>query len=914
MTAPSGHTAKQERPPGKRSIPAPEALDPPPWATEPDRIVRVLDVVADEGLSSAEAAARIATYGPNTLSEFQATSWRTILWRQLRSFVVLLLAVGAALSFVLGDDLEALAIIAVIVINATIGFVTELRAVRSTEALRELGSTETTVRRNGVARRIAAQKLVPGDIVLLEAGDIVTADARVLEASRLTVDESLLTGESVPVEKSVEALPDATSVAERRNMLFKGSSIAKGSAETVVVTTGMNTELGRITALVQAPSDRRTPLEERIDKLGRVMGWLCVALVAIIGLIGVIRGKDPSEVIQTAIALAVATIPEGLPIVATLALARGVLRMARRNALVEQLSAVETLGSTSVILTDKTGTLTENRMTVTEVVTSSEGAEPTASAVPAPSSNAAVAEAHRTLLRAAALCSDASVDRDEKGEEVRVGDPMEVALLLALDDVGLDREQVLRDEPRLAAEAFDPELKMMATFHRDADVGGAKRVIVKGAPEAVLAESRRYRSGTRDVDLDEAELDTWRAHNQTLASNGLRMLAVAERSTTAIDHPYHDLTLLGLIALSDPPRADIVESIEQCRMAGVDVIMVTGDQGPTAEHIAASVKLVDRDEHTRAMTGVELQARLEGDEADMQQVSQTKVFARTDPEQKFRLLSFFQEQGAVVAMIGDGVNDAPALRQSDIGVAMGLRGTQVAREAAAMILQDDRFATIVAAIREGRIIFRNIRSFVFYLLSCNLSEIITVGLAAAVNAPLPILPMQILFLNLVTDVFPALALGVGDSGPNIMNRSPRPKSEPLLTGRQWLRLVAYGVLMSAAVLAGLAIARLVLGMEIERAITVSFLILAGAQLGHVFNMVSPGSGLIVNEVTRNPWIWAAVALCVALLIAAVYLPVLSTVLGTREPGRDGWLLIVGLSLAPVVVGRGLAVISRLAKP
>ncbi len=870
-----------------------------PWATEQDQILRDLDVEPSEGLPLQEAAARLERFGPNILSEFRRVSWLTILWRQLRSFIMLLLAAGAALSFALGDHLEGVAIVAVIVLNTMIGFVTELRAVRSTEALRELGSTETTVRRDGVVRRLPAQELVPGDVVLLEGGDVITADIRILNASGVETDESMLTGESTPVEKGMETLAADTPVADRRNMLFKGTSLAKGTAEGIVVSTGMNTELGRITTLVQAAPDRRTPLEERIDALGRVMGWLCIGLVTVIAILGAVGGKDTTEIIKTAIALAVATVPEGLPIVATLALARGVLRMARRNALVEQLSAVETLGSTTVILTDKTGTLTENRMAVTEVVVPGHDLQPLRCAISRPTEEDEIVESVRALLTAAALCSDATIGRDEAGREVRVGDPMELALLVALDRIGIDHEQALVEQPRLSEEAFDPDTKMMASVHR---YRGRTRIIVKGAPEAVFAVSRFIRGPSEAAASDPNEFRTWQAENLRMAAKGLRMLAVAERATEPASEPYRDLTLLGLVALSDPPRADVVDSIEQCHAAGIEVVMVTGDQGPTAEHIAASLKLIDDQQRGGAVSGAELESLLDGREAGRRKLLGTRVFARTDPEQKLRLLSFYQAQGEVVAMIGDGVNDAPALRRSDIGVAMGQRGTQVAREAADMILQDDQFSTIVVAIEQGRIIFRNIRSFVFYLLSCNLSEIITVGLAAAVNAPLPILPMQILFLNLVTDVFPALALGVGDTDPGIMRHPPRPKGEPLLASRHWAGLLSYGLVMSAAVLGGFAIALLVFEMETRRAVTVSFLILAGAQLGHVFNMASPKSRLFVNEVTRNPWIWGAVVLCIGLLIGAVYIPTLSDALGTQEPGKEGWLLVLTLSFAPTVVG------------
>lgn len=867
-------------------------------------------MVAGEGLSPQEAVLRQERFGPNVLSEFHATPWLTILLRQLRSFVVYLLVAGAALSFVLRDQLEGFAILVVIAINTLIGFLTELRAVRSTEALRELGSTETTVRRGGVVQRVPAQNLVPGDIVLFEGGDVVTADVRLLTASRAQVNESLLTGESMPVQKSLDVLPVETVIADRKNMLFKGTAVTKGNVEGVVATTGMQTELGRITALVQKAPNKKTPLEERIDSLGKVMGWLCIGLVTVIGILGFLSGKEATDVIKTAIALAVATVPEGLPIVATLALARGVLRMARRNALVEQLSAVETLGSTSVILTDKTGTLTENRMTVTHAIVPGHSAQdPTTVGIPLSGEPAETDDDVARLIVAAALCSDASIGTDETGREVQVGDPMELALLLAARSIGLDQNRVLHEEPRISEEAFDPDIKMMATYHQR---GERTRVIVKGAPEAVFGACVSVRTTEGVQSFDEATLAVWRKENHRVASDGLRMLAIAERlEDSKADDPYRDLTLLGLVALSDPPRADVVDAIEQCHRAGVDVVMVTGDQAPTAEHIAAAVGLIPDGDKGHAVTGADLEALLDGGDEGAAKLRRTHVFARTDPEQKLRLIEFFQGERETVAMIGDGVNDAPALRRSDIGVAMGKRGTQVAREASDMILQDDRFATIVVAIRQGRVIFRNIRTFVFYLLSCNLSEIITVGVASAINAPLPILPMQILFLNLVTDVFPALALGVGESGPYIMDHPPRPKTEALLTRRHWARLLGYGLVMSAAVLTGFAIAILIFEMDVKRAVTVAFLILMGSQIGHVFNMISPRSGFVFNEVTRNPWIWGAIVLCLGLLVAAVYVPILSEVLGTEEPGPEGWMLVLTLSLAPVLLGQTLRAISQI---
>ncbi len=889
----------------------------PPWATDAERLARQMGVNPEIGLSHRAVLTRRRRFGRNQIAEAETTPWSRIAVRQLRSFVVYLLIAGSALSFALGDLLEGMAIVAVILINSVIGFVTELRAVRSTEALRKLGTRKARVRRGAMVQRVAAEAIVPGDVMLLEAGDVVTADARLFSASRLYADESMLTGESLPIHKTVESLPADSALADRCNMVFKGSAITKGSAEAVVVGTGIGTELGKITELVETVQDKQTPLEQRIDHLGRVMVWLCAGLVLLIGVLGTLAGKPLAEMLETAIALAVATVPEGLPIVATLALARGVQRMARRNALVEELSAVETLGSTDVILTDKTGTLTENRMTVTRIAFAASGeADPVLSELGEKgkkgkngAEQARRSSTAQALLSQAALCTDAFIGTDEHGEETRVGDPMELALLDAARRLVPDQQERTSPFPRVGEEAFDPDIKMMATFH---SLDSGIRSIVKGAPEAVLQACRMMQTDLGARPMNEARRGRWQALNERLGSEGLRLLAIATRDTAEVpEAPYAELTLLGLIALSDPPRQDVPEAIEQCRDAGIAVVMVTGDQAPTARSIARAVGITPEGDESPAVTGPELRELLnDPDPARSPRLTESRVFARTEPVQKLGLLTFLQDRGSVVAMIGDGVNDAPALRKADIGVAMGERGTQVAREAADMILQDDRFATIVVAIEQGRTIFRNIRSFVFYLLSCNLSEIITVGLVSAVNAPLPILPMQILFLNLVTDVFPALALGMGEASPGIMRRVPRPKEEALLTRRHWAGLIGYGIVISAGVLVSLFVARSVFGMDLRSAVTVSFLTLAGSQLVHVFNMASFRSGVLVNEVTRNPWIWAALALCVALLFAAVYVPILSEVLATVEPGRRGWLLIGTLSLTPLLVGQPMRALQK----
>jgi Ca2+-transporting ATPase len=601
--------------------------------------------------------------------------------------------------------------------------------------------------------------------------------------------------------------------------------------------------------------------------------------------------------VETGIPLAVAAVPEGLPVVATLALARGMWRMARRNALIERLSAVETLGSTSVILTDKTGTLTENRMSAVALhldggaVEIEEGGFRRGAARFDPKQDVLLLAA----LRAAVLCNDASLARHEPHA---VGDPTEAALLEAGAAAGLYRQDLLAATPELREEAFDPALQLMATFHQ-AEQGF--ELAVKGGPEAVLARCSRVRTrgGTRPLDAQTSA--GWLAAAEAMASRGLRVLGLATRRLASLGAPpYQELELLGWVALLDPPRSRVREAIAACSAAGIRVVMVTGDHPATARTVAEAVGLLEPGADVVDARGLESLER--SDPALQARLLRAGVIARASPEQKLELIALHQRAGAVVAMTGDGVNDAPALRKADIGVAMGERGTQVAREAAAIVLVDDELSTIAAAIEQGRVIFGNVRKFVVYLLSCNVSEILTVAIATLAQAPLPLLPLQILFLNLVTDVFPALALGLGEGERGLMQHPPRPAREPMLRRAHWLAIAGYGLLMTAAVLGALA-AALVGGMSEPEAVTVSFLTLAAAQLWHVFDMRGSGSSTLRNDVTRNPWVWGALALCSGLVVAATQLPGLAGLLELRPIGGRGWLLVLVFSFSPVLAAQ-----------
>lgn len=883
-----------------------------------EKVLEDLAVDPDSGLDDREVERRRNEHGRNRLSKAETASPWKILVNQFKSLVVGILGAAAIVSFAMNEIVQMFAILAAILLNAAIGFFTEWKAVRSMEALRSLGTVKTRVRRAGQSATVDAETLVPGDIVLLDAGDVVTADLRLIESNGLTCDESALTGESVPVSKTTDAVDRDAPLAERASMAFKGTAVTDGSGAGVVVETGMQTELGSIAQMTTEAEQKVSPLEKRLDRLGRNLVVLTFVIAAVVAFLGVLGGRDIVPMLEIAVALAVAAVPEGLPIVATVALARGMWRMAQRNALVERLAAVETLGSTSVIFADKTGTLTQNQMRVARL------------ALPGCDEDIAWANDERPdtppalacrLLEVAALCTNAELfrtgedDKPEAGTEDTqaedqpngTGDPMEIALLHAAAAVDIRRDRLLEDLPEEREESFDADTKMMATFHK-AESG--YRVAVKGAPEAVLEIATHVATPDGEAEtLSDGGQGEWADRVEALAGQGYRVLAFAERQVESLDaNPYEGLTLLGLVGLADPPRSEVAQAIDQCHRAGIEVIMVTGDQPVTAAAIAQDVGLAD---DPQALVGRDL-PQSDGDQAETKpdRLTEYQVFARVSPGQKLDLIRHWQGSGAVVAMTGDGVNDAPALKKADVGIAMGQRGTDVAREAADIVLKDDAFPTIIVAIEQGRTIFENIRRFIVYLLSGNLGEVLAVGLCAVIGAPLPLLPLQILFINLVLDVFPALALGVGGSPADIMDRPPRDASESVLTRRHWIATGLWGALIAVSVLSVFFIA-LWQDLGEDAAVTIGFLTFALARLWHVFNMRDAGTGLIRNSVVQNRWVWYAIALSAVLVAAAAWLPGLTTVLDVVPLDLSGWMLVLGGSLVPLVVGQAvLSIVSR----
>lgn len=859
-----------------------------------------------DGLSEAEVEARLTRFGPNRFAEPQRVPTLRLLVDQVRSLVVALLAAAALIALVIGDYPEAIAIGAVLVLNTAIGFIVELRAWRSMEALLKLEVPRAKVIRNGGTEVIDASGLVPGDVVQLEAGDAVPADGRLIAAAELRANEAPLTGESLPVDKdaSWKGSPEAA-LADRLNLVHAGTMVVTGSGRAVIVATGTATELGRIGRLVGGIKQTETPLERRLEALGQRLVWLTLGVAAAVTAVGLIQGLPLSRMLETGIALAVAAVPEGLPAVATIALAVGLARMARRRALIRRLHAVEALGSTTVVCTDKTGTLTSSQMTVTALRFVDSAVEATGVGYTpvgelrfegGPTEPAADSQLY-AALRIAALTARADV-REEGGGWHVSGDPTDASLLVLARKGGMDRERLEAESPTVAELPFSSERMFTASFHTDP--GSGLTGLVKGAPARLLDLSERVLTVEGERPLTEERRARLESANDAMAGDGLRVIGLARVAASAPDaSALNGLTFVALAGLIDPPAEGVKETLAEFRAAGIRTVMLTGDQRRTAEAIARELGVLDDAGET--MDGVEL-ARLGEDEV-ARRIHRIGAFSRVTPEDKLTIVSALQRNGDVVAMLGDGVNDAAALRKAEVGVAMG-RGTDVAKEVAGVILQDDRFPTIAAAIEEGRVIYDNIRKFVFYLFSCNAAEVMVLFLAGIAGLPLPLLPLQILWLNLVTDTFPALALALEPGDPDIMRRPPRDPRAPIVS-RGLVRVIGfYAGLITLSTLAAF-LWGLNAGSGHAHAITLSFMTLALAQLFHLGNARSTTPVVAPRRALSNRYAVGALILVVALQLLAVYAPPLTAVLGTAPLAIGDWLVVVPLALMPAVVGQVL---------
>lgn len=854
-----------------------------------------------QGLTTAEARQRLAQYGPNALETVQAESLLLILLRQFKSLIVGILALAAGVSFILGDTVEGIAILVVLAINALTGFVLEWNASKSMLALRQFDVARARVVRDGQVQEISSEDITLGDLLLIEAGDVVVADADLLEVHQLEADESTLTGESMPVAKSTEPTPADAPLGDQFNRLFKGTAITAGTGRALVTAIGAGTELGKIAGLVEQAERTATPLEEKLNALSKTLIFVTLGLTGLFVVAGLVRGEAAGPLIETSVALAIAAIPEGLSVVATIALAYGMLRLARKKVLVKRLTAVETLGGTNVIFTDKTGTLTENRIDVFSLQLTDKQTDLYIEVrtdhhrrlleVVKGETTVTEQSAFIQLVQLGVLCNNAEAVPGK--DDGYLGDPVEVALLQFAYSAGHKPDAIRALNPRLAEQAFSSDTRMMATLHQ---TDQRYRVAVKGAAEEVMARCPSLTPDQRTRQQKRAE---------EMAQAGLRTLAFACCETTeqpdSETFAQVDLTFVGLIGFLDPPRLAVTPALHACRKAGIRVVMVTGDHPVTALTIARQVGLVEP-EDTLTMTGKDLKPFGELTDDEQKKLLSCNIFARVSPSQKLDLIEVYQQQGNVVGMTGDGVNDAPALKKADIGIAMGLRGTQVAAEAADLVLKDDSFASIVRAIGQGRVIFENIRKFVLFLLSCNLSEIFVVAIAGLAGLGSPLLPLQILFINIVTDVFPALALGMGRENGTLMKRPPRTPGQPLLSRTDWQRVVFYACLMAASVLGVYGYARWQWGYTAAQGSTLTFYALSWVQLLHVFNLYSGAStSLFTNEITRNRYVWLALLLCLGILLFTYFVPVLHQVLAIQPLEGRALALIAGSGLLPIGV-------------
>ena len=862
--------------------------------TKHDEILSLYETDEVKGLTQEESALRLEKFGANAITHEKKKSLLMIFLRQFNSPIVYLLIIAAGLSFSFQEWLDGSAILVVILINSIIGFYMEYQAERSMEGLKKLSILPAKVIRNGAMREINAEELVPGDLIFLEAGDMIPADARIIRSSQLQVDEAALTGESIPVEKKSSVLENDTPLAERTNMIYKGTFVTKGNTYCITTGTGMKTELGKIASLVQSAEQAAIPLEKKLEQFSKKLIKVTVGLVVIIFFAGLLNGQKLLEMLETAIALAVAAVPEGLPIVATLALAQGMLRMAKHNVIVKKLSAVETLGGTNVICTDKTGTLTQNKIEVNVIVT------PTGNYNVSNSQKVATSDpSFQQVLYGSVLCNTASISSDGK----ETGDPLEVGLLKFGAAQGLVVETLRTQMPTVKEEPFSSETKIMATLHKDD--GSTQVIYAKGAAEELIDRCTHIANGAATSSLTAEVKMKWVKQSETLSASGLRVIAAAYKK------PYDDdgelsskLTFSGLIGMIDPARPEVYDAITECKSAGIKVIMITGDHPSTAQNIGKQLGIVENNSEA-VMVGKEMPDYEHLTETDKDRWINTSVFARVSPQQKLDLVTVLQERKHIVGMTGDGVNDAPALKKSDIGIAMGQRGTQVAQDVADMVLKDDSFTSIVLAIRQGRIIFENIRKFVIFLLSCNVSELLVIAVASVLNLHFQLFPLQILYINIITDVLPALALGVTTGSVNIMNQPPRNTEEPIIDNKRWTAIIVYSVIISITTLGAVFISHFTVHKtetwNPELCNNILFFTLIFSQILHVFNMNATGSNFFKSEVVKNKYVWYATISCIVLLAISYNVTIIRDALDIFPMSKEDWLISIGMSLTSLII-------------
>jgi Ca2+-transporting ATPase len=862
------------------------------------------------GLTADDAAALLQKYGPNELIERQRASFWKLLLNQFNQFLVIILIVSALISFALGEWLDGGAILTIVILNAIIGVVQESKAEEALAALKKLAAPEAKVIRDGHQITIPAQELVPGDLVVLETGNYIPADLRLVKSINLRIEEASLTGESVPVEKYADErlLADAP-LGDRHNCAYMSTVITYGRGQGIVVETGMNTEIGHIAEMIQAYEEEPTPLQVKLDQLGKWLGWGALVICGVVFLAGWLQGREWLEMFMVAVSLAIAAVPEGLPAVVTICLALGLQRMISRHALIRKLPAVETLGSATAICSDKTGTLTQNEMTVVQMYVdrtlltiTGEGYRPEGefrdNERPV---DLAGYPGSRLLLRAATLCNDAHLENGRDDGWRMVGDPTEGAMVVAAAKAGLWQKDLAQSYSRLDEIPFDSTRKRMTTLHADPRYGGYV-AYVKGAPDLLLELSNKVIEDGTERSLTNEKRRYIQEVNESLASNALRVLGVAYRplvelpALPTVEEVERDLTFIGLVGMIDPARPEVKDAVALARHAGIKTVMVTGDYKNTALAIAKELGLISGE--AVVLTGAELD-RLSDAEFETQ-AEEIDVYARVSPAHKVRIVEALKARGHVVAMTGDGVNDAPALKRANIGVAMGITGTDVSKETADMVLTDDNYASIVSAVEEGRNIYSNIRKFVYYLLSCNMGEIMIVFLATILGWPVPLTAIQLLTLNLVTDGLPALALGLEKGDPDIMDRPPRPVGEPVINREMIGGIVVQTVAITVAVLAAFMV-----GLkwypdpaDVAWAQTMAFVTLSVSELLRAYTSRSEYYGLHQIGAFSNKYMQWAVVTSLVIILAVIYLPFLNVFFDTQFLGLREWAVMVPLMFVP----------------
>jgi len=922
-------------------------------ALDADEVLQQLDTLADRGLGAAEVERRLKEHGPNALTEAPPPTFWQMLFEQFNNFVVIMLIVAALISAFLGEFVEATAIMAIVVLNAALGVIQERRAEQALAALRKLAAPEAHVIRDGSRQVVPAQQLVPGDVVLLEAGNYIPADVRLVEAINLRVEEAALTGESVPVQKNASIRLNADiPLGDRKNTAFMGTLVSYGRGRGVVIATGMRTQIGLIAEMLQAVQSEPTPLQRRLDQLGKTLGWGAMAICALVFILGWARGYDPLDMFMIAVGLAIAAVPEGLPAVVTISLALGMREMIKRHALIRRLSSVETLGSATVICSDKTGTLTQNEMTVTRMWVDGKfieiggtGYDPNGDfLVDHKRVEPANYPGALTALWVAVLNNDAELEisgsSNGKQSYRMVGDPTEGAMIVAAAKAGANTRDLNTAYPRVQEVPFDSERKRMLTVHtlldpRVEDISPftdnhnkpqGYAVMLKGAPDIVLNLCTRYqRMNDEVVALDEGQRMHILAANDMMTQDALRVLGMAYRLTSEqpdvdnLKDLEQEFVFAGLIGMIDPARPEVPPALAKASHAGIRTVMITGDYPNTARAIAETIGLLQPGH--QVLTGPELNKMDDG--ALQQQVAYTDVFARVSPEHRMRIVEALRARGEVVAMTGDGVNDAPSIKRADIGVAMGITGTDVAKESADMVLTDDNYASIVSAVEQGRIIYANIRKFVFFLLSSNVAEIMIIFLATLAGLPTPLTVIQLLWLNLLTDGAPALALAMEKGDPDEMSRPPRPPKEPIINRSMQLGILIQTITQTGAVLTAFTLGLLWhlaegdmlppganplafllqydwRNVDVQTAETMAFITLSLCELFRAYTVRSERISIFRLGVFSNRYMQYAVAVSIILLLLVVSVPFLQPIFNTHFMSGREWAVVMSLAVIPAV--------------